>query len=62
MHELHELIDKLRQDALHLSLLEQQAISPESILIALSIAKRARRTSTLLTRQLAAIRDEQLQP
>jgi len=50
MDELHRFADKLDRDLTHLEL----AIEHDSLELALSIAKRVRRTSTLLTRAIAA--------
>lgn len=63
MDELNGIADKLFEDIDHLDrLLDCDHIGPEAAGIALSVAKRVRRESTLLVRALAQIRDNQLQP
>lgn len=54
MDELHRTADKLATDAKHLA-----SALDEDTQLALTVAKRVRRTSTLLVQQLAALRDTQ---
>lgn len=65
MDQLHETLDKLFTEADYLSNLtewdEGDTPEPEQVRIALSVAKRVRRESTLVVRLLASLRD-QLQP
>jgi hypothetical protein len=48
--DLHRIADKVDRDLTHL----YQALEHDNLELALSIAKRVRRNSTLLTRALAA--------
>ena len=61
MEQLHHReMDKLATDADHLSrLLETDDLSDDALSLALATAKRVRRTSTLLIRLLAELRDNQ---
>lgn len=61
MTELHRQADKLRTDLHHLEDLLESCESEEAVELALSVAKRVRRNSNLLVRQLAELRDK-LQP
>jgi hypothetical protein len=65
MDQLHETLDKLLTESDHLRVLTEWDEGEEPVLaqvrIALSVAKRVRRESNLVVRQLAALRDE-LQP
>jgi hypothetical protein len=62
MHQLHALSDKLFTEMDHLErLLNRDELDEDEISLALSVAKRVRRDSTLLVRHLASLRD-QLQP
>lgn len=63
MDELHRSADKLFTEVDHLDrILEGDELDQDRIELALSVAKRVRRDSTLLVRLLAALRDQQLQP
>jgi hypothetical protein len=59
MDELHRSADKLATDSQHLATLIEADDTPDDdqINVALGVAKRVRRTSTLLVRQLAELRD-----
>lgn len=62
MDQLHRSADKLFTDIDHLDrLLDPEELDAERVDLALSVAKRVRRESTLLVRLLASLRD-QLQP
>lgn len=64
MNQLHALCDKLLTEADHLERVmgdDEDDLTLGRIELALSVAKRVRRDSTLLVRQLASHRD-QLQP
>lgn len=61
MDELHRQADKLRTDLHHLDDLLNLCESEDAVELALSVAKRVRRNSNLLVRQLAELRDK-LQP
>jgi hypothetical protein len=61
MKQLHRSADKLSTDTTHLSHLIDPLgddPSPEQIELALSVAKRVRRESTILVRLLASLRDQ----
>jgi hypothetical protein len=63
MDQLHATCDKLFTEVDHLDrIMESDDMAPDRINLALSVAKRVRRDSTLLVRLLASLRDEQLQP
>lgn len=62
MDQLHDTLDKLFTDVDHLDRLIDDDVDPENVNLALSVAKRVRRGSTLLVRHLASHRDNQLQP
>lgn len=63
MDQLHRATDKLFTEIDHLDdvLGDAERLSEEQIVLALSVAKRVRRESTLVVRLLASLRD-QLQP
>lgn len=64
MSELHDAVDKLFTEVDHLDrLLPDDAAPDEQITpLALAVAKRVRNAATLVVRQLAAHRDNPLQP
>lgn len=62
MDQLHRSADKLADDSRHLThIFLGEELDPDEVELALSVAKRVRRESTLLVRLLASLRD-QLQP
>jgi hypothetical protein len=62
LHEADEAIDKLLTEADHFErVVGPEGISPDRVELALSVAKRVRRASTLCVQALARTRD-QLQP
>lgn len=62
MDQLHDTLDKLFTEVDHLErVMDCDELDDRAAKLALSVAKRVRRDSTLLVRQLAALRD-QLQP
>lgn len=62
MDQLHRSADKLKTDTTHLETLSQRIDledpSSDEVELALSVAKRVRRESTLLVRLLASLRDQ----
>lgn len=61
--DLHREADRVRTDTKHLiQVIEGGPLESDRLDLALSIAKRVRRTSTLLVKALAKERDDQLQP
>jgi hypothetical protein len=62
MEELHRVADKLFTEVDHLERILEGEDLPDSerTELALSVAKRVRRDSTLLVRHLASLRDNQL--
>ncbi len=62
MDQLHDALDKLFTEVDHLErLTDEDEVPEENVPLALSVAKRVRRESTMVVRHLAAARD-QLQP
>ena len=63
MDQLYAACDKLFTEVDHLDrLMDSEDLTIDRVNLALSVAKRVRRDSTLLVRLLASLRDQQLQP
>lgn len=63
MEELHAACDKLFTEMDHLErIINSDDWTRDRIELALSVAKRVRRDSTLAVRLLASLRDNELQP
>lgn len=62
MDDYTALADKLATDSKHLDTLLQKEPDEETLPVAIGVAKRVRRTSTMLVQQLAALRDTKRQP
>ena len=62
MDDYTALADKLATDSHHLDTLLQKEPDEETLPVAIAVAKRVRRTSTMLVQQLAALRDTKRQP
>lgn len=63
MDQLHDSLDKLFTEVDHLErLTDADEVPADKVNLALSVAKRVRRESTMVVQALARIRDNQLQP
>ena len=58
----HREADRLLADAKHLLSLTSEPLTGDRLELSLSVAKRVRRTSSILVKRLARERDEQSQP